>query len=196
MFGRNWLSRRICGSVPDTEQCANLHLQHLSSYSGAGSCGLGSGSGFVLDRMSPSDAGLAAVTAASKHQIVEVICASTAYDIAQGPAGWGSRQRNLLNRGRLFDSGRWDDLLNNAEAAMGRPAGQTRASPEQSMFEHKLAKALYLAQQGELSHAARELRSGGLGALWEFGTARKACFCFLRKCAIALVKKMWLKNRN
>jgi len=71
--------------------------------------------------------------------------------------GGSAGQRDLARRISLFDSGCWDALLAEGHTA-SRQTG-TRSDPKP---DAQLMKALALAQKGELSHAARELKSRGL----------------------------------
>jgi len=76
--------------------------------------------------------------------------------------GGDAGRRNLQRRITLFDAGSWDILLFNAAASMRRSTQRSRDLSEDQLLAKQLAKALHLAEQGELSHAARELRSSGL----------------------------------
>ena len=71
--------------------------------------------------------------------------------------------RELRRRIRLFDEGSWDVLLDSSRrTAVGRrPARQLQEAAE---LEARVRAATALVEVGELSHAARVLRSPGLAS--------------------------------
>jgi len=71
--------------------------------------------------------------------------------------GGDAGARDLRRRISLFDAGQWDQLLEESHRAT--PQRGSREANEETV---KLAKALHLIEQGELSHAARALHSPGL----------------------------------
>ena len=79
------------------------------------------------------------------------------------PTGRGGEAgaRILRRRVRMFDDGQWGALLQ-ASRQVGRRSVTTRAFSEAEAFQAKLRAATALIEKGELSHAARVLKSAGL----------------------------------
>ena len=72
--------------------------------------------------------------------------------------GGEAGKRNLQERIRLFDAGRWDLLLERSS----QPLHRGSSNSAHDLLERRLLEAVRLAEQGELSHAARVLRSTGM----------------------------------
>ena len=70
--------------------------------------------------------------------------------------------RELRHRVSLFDAGRWDILLDASRATSAVPSRHAAPRPPEAERETKLRAASALAERGELSHAARLLKSNGL----------------------------------
>jgi len=79
-------------------------------------------------------------------------------------AGRGGKNgaRELQRRVTLFDAGQWDVLLDASRATRATPSRQTAPRSPEAAREAKLRAASTLAERGELSHAARMLKSTGL----------------------------------
>ena len=71
--------------------------------------------------------------------------------------------KELTKRIRLFDSGRWDKLLEAAAATLPKSKRRNSLVPGSAEdWAQRLQKAEILAARGELSNAARLIRSNGL----------------------------------
>lgn len=69
--------------------------------------------------------------------------------------------RNLKARIQLFDEGRWDLLLERAHSTVRGHIDAPHIRSDEEEAASRLSRADYLISIGELSHAARELRSSG-----------------------------------
>ena len=79
-------------------------------------------------------------------------------------AGRGGKNgaRELHRRVALFDAGQWDVLLDASRATSATSHRQAAPRSPEAAREAKLRAASALAERGELSHAARMLKSTGL----------------------------------
>ena len=82
--------------------------------------------------------------------------------LRKGPRGGQAGNRNLQNIVQWFDTGRWDLLIRGARASTGRNAFSAGIASDEILLQRKMMRAVLLAEQGELSHAARELKSSGM----------------------------------
>ena len=73
-----------------------------------------------------------------------------------------SRNSRLRERIGLFDAGRWLELLELANATCVTGSNSQQDPEEEIVFQNQIQQAKKLIEQGELSHAARIPRSGGL----------------------------------
>jgi hypothetical protein len=70
--------------------------------------------------------------------------------------------RLLQDRNRMFDSGRWLDLLEGGRRTVPTERAQRTTQSADEEREARQRAATALVEQGELSHAARVLKSPGL----------------------------------
>ena len=73
-----------------------------------------------------------------------------------------SVNEQLRDRIRLFDQGRWIDLIHRANHTCADRLSSEHVSDEDTILQQKIRQASRLIEKGELSHAAHILKSQGL----------------------------------